>query len=303
MNGNLGKTLLIANPTSQNGKGEQAANQAAHFLFKMMGKDQLEVRRTEYPRHATEIAGKAGKFDTVIALGGDGLVHETVAGLMCIRKKARPALGVIPVGSGNDYARSLDLKTSLAESCELLLSATPRQVDLGCVNGEYYTETLSFGLDAAIALDTVQRRVRTGHTGTRLYMESGFDQLFHHMHLIPCTLSADDGPSRSVEFLSCAVQNGPFYGGGFKICPDAKLDDGILDICIAHGPFSKRTAVKLFVQAKSGKHVGKKRIEHFCCRKLKLHFDEVPPAQFDGEKIEAQDFEVCIEPEALRVLR
>ena len=238
----------------------------------------------------------------MLALGGDGVIHEVAGGLMRRPAARRPALGVIPVGSGNDYARTLGVSNKVDEACAQLLRAEARLADVGRVNGHWFVETLSFGLDAAIALDTMERRVRTGRTGTVLYMESGIDQLLHHLDLRRYRVSFDGGETVEAESVTFAVQIGPYYGGGFKICPDARIDDGLLDVCVAHPPVGAARALYIFLRAKGGKHVRFKQIELRRCRTLHLEFDEAPPAQMDGELIEGTSFDIAVEPAALNVL-
>lgn len=235
-----GSILLIANPAAQNGNGAAAAQRAVGLLRAQLGEDAVVLARTAGPRHASEIAERAEGCSTVIALGGDGVIHEVAGGLMRRPAARRPALGVIPVGSGNDYARTLGVSTKVDEACAQLLGAEARLADVGRVNGHWFVETLSFGLDAAIALDTMERRVRTGRTGTVLYMESGIDQLLHHLDLRRYRVSFDGGETVEAESVTFAVQIGPYYGGGFKICPDARIDDGLLDVCVAHPPSAQR---------------------------------------------------------------
>ena len=112
----LGKTLLIANPAAQNGEGAQAARTVVGLLKERLGEDSLEVSTTLYPYHAAEIAAGARGFKAVVALGGDGIIHETANGLMKIAAEERPAMGIVPVGSGNDFAQTLRMSTSWAPS-------------------------------------------------------------------------------------------------------------------------------------------------------------------------------------------
>lgn len=268
-----------------------------------LGTDAVTVARTAGPRHACALAKAADGADTVVALGGDGVIHEVVNGLMALPVAARPQLGVIPVGSGNDYARALGIPAQVGKACARLLHAKARPVDIGCVNGEFFAETLSFGLDAAIALDTMERRKRTGKSGTALYMASGFDQLFHHLDERAYRLQLDDGPVMQGASITFAVQMGPYYGGGFRICPDASLDDGLFDLCISNPPIGPVGAAAIFLRAKNGNHVSSPRMEFHQARKVRVEFDEVPPAQVDGERIEASVFEAEVMPAALRVLQ
>lgn len=298
----LGKILLIVNPAAQNGRGERAAEQAAALLREQLPEGALTVARTSGPRHATALVARAEGFDTVVALGGDGVIHEVANGLMERPATRRPTLGVLPVGSGNDYARTLGMASDLRHACAQLLAAEPRPADVGRVNGHWFVETLSFGLDAAIALDTVERRVRTGRTGTLLYMEAGFDQLLNHLDSFDYSLSIDGGEPVRGRSIVFAVQVGPYYGGGFKVCPQASIDRGAFSLCIAHPPVSRAKAAYIFLRAKSGRHTGFKPIEMLSAKSVRVEFDRQPPAQMDGERIEGCSFEASLEPAALRVL-
>lgn len=302
MNDVLGNTLLIANPVAQSGRGLAAAQRVWKQLSDTLG-DSVSLALTQSAKHAVDLAAGAGTFDTVVAIGGDGVIHEVSNGLMTLPDADRPQLGVVPVGSGNDYARTLGISFDPHAACEQLLEAKPTAVDVGLVNGSFFVETLSFGLDAAIALDTMERRKRTGRSGTTLYMASGLDQLAHHLDEHSYTVSFDGAEPTEGTSITFAVQLGPYYGGGFKICPDAALTDGKFDICIAHPPVGKMMAAMIFMLAKSGKH---RRFKHFEMRQastVRVEFVTAPPAQMDGERIEGSTFDVALIPRALRVLK
>ena len=299
----LSRVLLIGNPTAGNGAAAQVIDRAAEWLRARLGAGAVEVVRTAGPQHAVELARGAQGAGTVVALGGDGVVHEVASGLLARPADARPVLGVIPMGSGNDYARAIGVLGGLDAACDVVLGAEPRPTDAGRANGRFFVETLSFGLDAAIALDTVERRVRTGRTGTILYAQAGVDQLLHHLVDRPYRAVFDGEEPVQGRSITYAVQVGPYYGGGFRICPEAALDDGLLDVCISHPPLGVVRALGLFALAKGGAHVGFKQVELRRCETLHVEFDEAPPAQMDGERIEASTFDVELLPCALRVLR
>ena len=256
---------------------------------------------------------------------------------MLLPESARPTLGVVPVGSGNDYAQTLGMSTrSVDEAVRQLAGARPRPFDVGRCNGRHFVETLSFGLDAAIALDTVERRRITGKTGTALYLESGLDQLLHHrdVHRFTATLDAapaaeagrvgvGSGSGRAPECARAgkdaagakaetrtvdgpsylfAVQIGPTYGGGFRICPQARTDDGLLDLCVARPPLGALRAVLLFLLAKNAWHARFKQLEFYQTRALRLSFDGPLPVQMDGEPFQAQEYDIACVPHALNVL-
>ena len=301
------RVLLIANPASQNGRGADAAAEAEVLLREALPGTQVEVRPTAGPRHGRELAAGAAGLDVVVALGGDGIIHEVVNGLMTLPADARPALGVIPVGSGNDYAASLGVPTSIGRAIDCVLAGLTTVVDVGRVNGRYFVETLSFGLDAAIALDTVERRVRTGRTGTRLYLESAVDQLFRHLNIYDFTARLTGGDAAAARTVSAAayllaVQIGPTYGGRFRICPGAELDDGLLDLCYATPHLGPWKALAVLLAAKGGRHTGNRHIHLDRASRLVLDFAEEPPGQIDGERIEGTHFEIDCIPRALTVI-
>lgn len=303
-----GRIALIANPAAQNGRGAWAAVEAASLLRARVGDEGFQLLLTERPRHATALAASLDpSVGTVVALGGDGLISEVAAGLMERPVDERPALGVIPVGSGNDYAASLGVPTSIGRAIDCVLAGLTTVVDVGRVNGRYFVETLSFGLDAAIALDTVERRVRTGRTGTRLYLESAVDQLFRHLNIYDFTARLTGGDAAAARTVSAAayllaVQIGPTYGGRFRICPGAELDDGLLDLCYATPHLGPWKALAVLLAAKGGRHTGNRHIHLDRASRLVLDFAEEPPGQIDGERIEGTHFEIDCIPRALTVI-
>ncbi|MEB1813615.1 diacylglycerol/lipid kinase family protein [Adlercreutzia mucosicola] len=303
-----GRIALIANPAAQNGRGAWAAVEAASLLRARVGDEGFQLLLTERPRHATALAASLDpSVGTVVALGGDGLISEVAAGLMERPVDERPALGVIPVGSGNDYAASLGVPTSIGRAIDCVLVGRTAVVDVGRVNGRYFVETLSFGLDAAIALDTVERRVRTGRTGTRLYLESAVDQLFRHLSIYDFTARLTGGDAAAARTVSAAayllaVQIGPTYGGHFRICPGAELDDGLLDLCYATPHLGPWKALAVLLAAKGGRHTGNRHIHLDRASRLVLDFAEEPPGQIDGEKIEGTHFEIDCIPRSLTVI-
>lgn len=297
------KLLLIANPVAQNGLGHAAAVRAKALLASALGEGAVSLVLTEHAGQASELAERASGegFDFVVALGGDGVANEVANGLMRTSEATRPAFGLLPVGSGNDYARTLGMAKSI-ESAALQLIDTPfHALDVGRCNGRWFLETLSFGLDAAIALDTVDRRVRTGKTGTMLYLQAGIDQLLHHLDACRYEASFDGAPAETGSSYLFAVQIGRTYGGGFKICPDADPTDGMFDICIAHPPLSRAAATFIFLLAKEGRHTRFEKVEFRRARSLSIRFESPLAVQIDGEKLLGTHFDVSVAPRALRV--
>lgn len=301
----LGRTLLIANPAAHSGKGAAGADFARHFLGSYSTATRgYEVRLTKGPGDAVGIAAGAVGFDTVLALGGDGVIHEVVNGLMRLPESARPQLGVIPLGSGNDYARTLGMvKNDVEGAFAQLVRGTVRELEIGRVNGVHFMQTLSFGLDAAIALDTTDRRAaNTSQEGEALFITSGLKILSRARGGFPCTASFDDEKPVDLKTLIFAVQVGPTYGGGFRICPDADPGDGLLDVCYNVRKPLLPHLLALFGLARSGRHARSSVVSLRRIRHAVLDFAEEPPCQVDGERLQGTHFEIDVIPRALRVV-
>lgn len=315
----LGRALVIANPASHSGKGARDAAFAEHFFGAYRAATAgYEVRLTTAPGDAEQIARAAAAegFDSVIALGGDGVIHEAVNGLMSTGSSAdtRPQLGIVPVGSGNDYARTLDMpRNDAAAALARLVRGTVSTVEVGHVRSSapegataddaYFMQTLSFGLDAAIALDTTSRRAaQTKQEGEALFITSGIKILGTARRGFPCTASFDDEPATHVDDLVFAVQVGQTYGGGFRICPDADPADGLLDVCYNVARPSIPRILALFALARSGRHTGSRALELRRVHRVQLAFHQEPPAQADGEKLHGTSFDAHVVPAALRVI-
>lgn len=309
MENKLGRIGIIANPAAQSGEAAKAATRFYDAITKRLGPDSCDLALTQHPGHAIDLAAHAqNNYDTIIVIGGDGIVHEAVNGLMSVTEESRPTLGVVPLGSGNDYALTIGMPSEIKRALDCILASNTKKFDVGCANGEYFAETMSFGIDAAIALDTVERRKKTGKHGTRLYMESGLDQILHHLdkYEYKAKLDGVDGSDSSLELDSSAyifaIQIGPTYGGHFKVCPNADPTDGLFDICICHPPLNPITAAGVFMLAKSGKHTRFKNFEFHRARSLSIEFDKEPPCQADGEEVKGRKFDIDCIHQALTVI-
>ena len=324
------KTLIIANPEAHSGQAGAVAERLQRFLA-LYHHDAAayDLVYTERPRHAEELARDARNYATVMALGGDGVIHEVACGLMDHPAATRPALGIIPVGSGNDYARTLGITEDMRDDFSRLLTAEPTPMDVGRVRiydrpvtsgddaeGEacadsgaplactYFVETFSFGVDAAIALGTQQLRKTTPLTGDALYLASGFDVFGAHYRDYPARVSWDgDAPRELCPYLM-ALQIGPTYGSGFKVCPEADPADGLIDVCYACAPLMRVVTLPLFLRARNGSHVTSGHINLKRVRQVALDLAESDyPIQADGERIEGAHLVVDIIPHALTVLK
>lgn len=304
-NSPLGRTLLVANPAAHSGRGAEGAEFARRFLDSYRSAtDGYDVRLTSRGGEATSIAARATGYDTLVVLGGDGVIHEAVCGLMSLPRELRPRLAVLPLGSGNDYARTLGVtRNDVEASFAQIVRGTARTLDVGRVNGTYFAETLSFGLDAAIAIDTTSRRAAdTSQEGEALFVTSGLKILSQAKRGFACVARFDDEAPLSLAPHVFAFQIGPSYGGGFLICPDADPSDGLLDVCYNTRKPSLPRLMALFGLARSGRHVRSSVIRTRRVRHAELSFDAAPPCQVDGEPLEGTSFSIDLLPSALTVI-
>lgn len=302
----LGRALVIANPTANRGEGAEGAAFVQRFLDSYRGATTAHrLILTKTAGDAQGLAREAAGFDTVIALGGDGVIHEVVNGLMERDVSSRPQLGIIPMGSGNDYARTLgmainDPSGALAQ----LVRGHAAPLEVGRVNDVHFMETLSFGMDAAIALDTVRRRQEetTSQHGEGLFITSGIRIFSEGSSGWPCRARFDERPEITLPTVIFAVQVGPTYGGGFAVCPAADPSDGLLDVCYNVKIPSRPWLLALLGLARFGRHASSSCVNLLRFTHATIDFETQPPCQVDGERLCGTHFEVSVIPRALRVI-
>jgi len=318
----LGSTLVITNPAARGGRAALGEREVLEFLQKNPSSTtSYEAYETQVPGDAARIAATAQGRDTVLVVGGDGCVHDAVNGLMHIPEDLRPALGVVPTGTGNDFARSLGMTlNNTGAALRDIFQGAVRTVDLGVIDAEspmgptYFMETLSFGLDAAIALDASRRHnERAGRGDSNTFASSGLS-IFSEKHdgwPFMATLIAGIGGAAAEAAgemvngseMIFAVQVGPTYGGGFKIAPDAMPTDGLLDVCWSAPIPSTVKRLALFGLARFGHHKGSDSLEFRKVQRLEISFpEEEPPCQVDGEPLSGNTHIIECAPNALKVI-
>ncbi|MBX3141835.1 MAG: diacylglycerol kinase family lipid kinase [Trueperaceae bacterium] len=293
---------LVFNPAAGKGRAK-AALAAALALLDERGVP-YTLHTTRCAGHATELAAATPPGSVVVAIGGDGTVHEVAKGLLQAGTAGDPAggraLGVLPLGSGDDFAFSLGLaRDDLPGALERLLAAKPRLVDFGTVNGEPFFNAVGTGLDAEVA-----ERVKTSPSflrGLSGYLYSVLGALGHlrepHARVFVDGALVHDGPC-----LLVTSQNGPRSGGSFVFAPEARPDDGLLDVVIA-GKLGMLGALGLLPKVMRAKHLDHPAVKLVRGSQVRAEWAEARPAHADGELLPAAaTYEVVLHPRALRVL-
>lgn len=217
----MNRCKLIANPASGGGRTLKIVSAAVDALMRR-GAD-FDVELTTAPRHATEIALRAcTDFDTIVAVGGDGTIHEVAAGMLRCDKP----LGIIPAGSGNDLVKSLGIPVDVEQAVETLLAGRTRTIDTGTVNGRCFVNVVGIGFDAAV--NHTSHGLRWPSSGMARYLAALVKTLGTYD---PVRLKVEiDGMAAEQDLYLLTIGNGTTCGGGFRLTPRAKLDDGLLDV-------------------------------------------------------------------------
>ncbi len=216
------RTLIIINPVSG------TRNKA--FIEKLIERHINEeifdysIEFTVGPSHATDLAQAAANdgFDVVVAIGGDGTVNETAAGLI----NSNTALGIIPIGSGNGLGRHLQISTNPARALLALNESTPMKIDVCTANGVPFFNVAGVGYDAKIAHEFAKMDTR----GFGSYIYNVIRQWFRYKPR-KYKIKTEEGEFKRKALL-ISIANGSQFGNNAWIAPNARLDDGLMDVCI-----------------------------------------------------------------------
>jgi YegS/Rv2252/BmrU family lipid kinase len=279
--------LFIVNPQAKHGEG----GKASAILERLLTNIPHDIVETASPGHATEIAAGAGSYDVVVAVGGDGTVHEVLNGLMRLPAEGRPALGVLPTGSGNDTCRTYGIPFDLTEAAFVLAAGQRRRFDVGACNGIFFNNSFAAGLDAKVTAKAVEYKITKRRSGLWLYLTALLHVLFRDLGAFRLQVALDDAAPRDIDTLIVAVTNGPTYGGGFRITPDADARDGVFDVCMID-PLALHEALWRLPFVIAGKHT-KMGVVHMSRHSSVVIESPTPlPAQIDGEVLLEKRYDV-----------
>jgi len=291
------RMLLIVNPAANHGKGIKLLP----VIVRLLRNASFDVAITEQIGQAQTLASEASDFDVVVAVGGDGTVHEVLNGLMVIPEENRPALGILPTGSGNDTCRTLGIPRSLSAAALVLLGGRRRKFDLGRCNDIYFNNSFSVGLDAEVTAKAVELKAKTPLSGLILYLISLLYVLLRNLTSYRFSLSFDEQEPVLTNVLLLATTNGQTYGGGFAITPDSVPDDGLFDICMIKPLSLMQTLIRLpFVVV--GRHTRMQPVVMSRHTSVLVESDTRLPAQIDGEVFLDSRYAVSLIPLAVEYI-
>ena len=275
------EAVVIVNPTA----GRGIAGKQVPEIRRLLGEKaagwvwQYTQKRGDAEGMARQ-AAQAGA-PLIVAVGGDGTLHEVVNGVL----GSSSAVGLIPYGTGNDFARSLGLYGSLETACRTLTDGVVKRVDVGVIEGKgtegerHFLVLSGTGFDARTA-QTVNRGIR-GLSGPLAYVWGAILTL-RDFQPFALTLTLDHEPPRKTKAMFVSFANVETTGGGMKIAPGAHLDDGFLDVCLV-AEVSKLTLLYQLSQVFSGRHLLHPAVSLLRAQTLTVDAAPPQPLLIDGE--------------------
>jgi diacylglycerol kinase (ATP) len=293
----VARVVAIVNPAAGRARGVKLRVRAAEELKRLF--PDIVFLSTAAPGHAIELAREASDADLVIAIGGDGTVREVASGLVSatgpldsLNPRPLPLLAVVPVGSGNDFLKTVGVPTDVASACRIAREGNVRPVDVmrvemqdaGRTQIEHFINAAGFGFDAAtVAAARKYRHLR----GLPLYLFAVLDAV--RSYDCPVVRIRTPGFDNRQSVLLIAAANGRYYGGGMKVAPTAAPDDGLIDVCIGDG-MGRLSILNKLPRFVAGTHVKLKEVRMLRTPEMELEFSTPVMVQLDGDLLDPQPF-------------
>ena len=287
---------FIINPISGSKETQKEKRKLPKVIMQALDQNQWlpNITFTEYAGHAVELARQYARmgFDAVVAVGGDGTVNEVAQGL----RDSKTALGIIPLGSGNGFARHLNIPIRPQKALEMINHSEPINVDYGLANGKLFVSTCGTGFDALVADNFAGSNKR----GFMTYLENVLKEAFAYQpqtyHLV------GDGIDVTHKAFLITFANANQWGYEALIAPKASIQDGKMDIMLmsSHALLgSASLALRLFAGSIDDSHF----MDTIRAQEITLERETAGPFHIDGDPVDMdKDVHVKIVPDGLRVL-
>lgn len=299
---------IILNPTSGRGLAGKSISLIENHLHRY-GLD-FDLVLTERPWQAADLAEQAAMdgYEVVVAASGDGTANETLNGLMRAQLKGagKTAMGILAVGTGNDFAYGMGVPTELETGCRALAEDYRRRVDVGLVKGGDYPDGRYFGNGVGIGFDAaagfVAAKIRWMR-GLLLYLIAALETIFIYYKAPQVRIVYEDKELIQPS-LMVSIMNGRRMGGGFYFAPQGKPDDGQFDLCIAETA-SKGRIFQLIPYFLKGTQATQKEVKTGHARKVTVTaLEGTLPAHCDGETLcyEGKELTIQLLPQAIEFI-
>jgi YegS/Rv2252/BmrU family lipid kinase len=299
--GTDGTVRLIINPRAGRGRGRRYARRIRRHLERSGCAVRASFSRAPGDIETQTREASLAGFRHVVVVGGDGTVHEAVNGLLACDGQA--ALGLIPLGSGNDFAKAVGLPRRWGAACDIvaecIASGRTRSVDAGRCNDFYFANGVGIGLDAVVTQTSEKMKWLPGAVA---YPVALIAVLVRGIPAARARIECD-GVCRETDISMAVACNGAWIGGLFFIAPRARNDDGLLQVVVADA-LNRRQVLRLAPSVLKGTHEGIPEATFTDCRSLRIRLEPACPVEADGEirYRAASELDIRILPGRLRLL-
>jgi diacylglycerol kinase (ATP) len=270
------KYLIILNPSSQHGKTLELKDSLVSTL-KGLGLDFMLHVSSSLADIVETVKNNLDNYTNFISFGGDGTIH-CIANILVNTDKN---LGCIPMGSGNDIARNLNIPLEMEDACQVLKNCHIKRIDMGLINSKYYYLAVAgAGFDSVV--NDLANNTKFPIKGPAKYTYSVYKTLITYRS--KKFNVKYDGTQRTIDAMFLVVGNMASYGGGMKITPNADPEDGILDVCIIKR-MSKLHFIKIFTSVFKGEHISDEFVEYFRAENVEIDSEYNFSVFADGEYI------------------
>lgn len=289
------KTKLILNSYAGKKRLDKEIDTIKKTLFDQ--KLDFDLAFTQKPKDGIYLAKKAVEkgFNLIVAVGGDGTINEVVNGIIGFEEAI---LGVIPIGSGNDFAWMLGVcPKDIEKACKTLCHGTVKKLDVGMVNDRYFINGLGIGFDAQVARERLKYKGILG--GVSLYLYAVIKTLFKYKST-QSNIKLDD-KTININSLLIAIGGGKRCGGRFLLTPEAMLDDGLFDVCIIQ-QMGKLKALCSLPKTLKGTHTTMHEVNMYRAKQINVSLPVPLIAHVDGEIIEGTTYQIKLLHRKLKVI-
>ena len=297
------KSRLIVNPVSGADAAPDYLQAINERLREAVG--ELDIVMTVAAGDALNMAERSARegYERLFVAGGDGTLNEALNGVAKVEGAlARVTFGLIPLGTGNDFANALGLPEDVDEAIDILLEGRTLEADVGLLNDRHFVNVSAGGFIAEVS-DAVNPELKS-LTGKFAYLIGGAQVIMNYEHVdVRARVVTAGGEAVEIEegLEMFAVCNSRLVGGGRLIAPDAVINDGLLDVCLV-AEMPTLEFVGLLTSVSAGEHVEDERVDYFRAREIDLRFSRRIKVNTDGEVLEADACRYRVLPRAARFL-
>lgn len=284
---------IVANPSAGRGRGRKVAESVANVLRDR--NQDFELFLTEGPKHAVELAYQASrKHEIVAALGGDGTINEVLSGIWETESK----LAIIPGGTGNDYARGLDIPRDPLAALDLIQNGRAVKVDVVKETDRMFGVVSTIGFPSTVLVNVNAHR-DSWLKGSPVFLASVAKTIRElESYRVKITL---DHKEIDTKVVGVVLMNMPYGGGGLKFAPDARYNDGLISVVIIK-EVGKFELMRALPTVYFGKHVNHPKVEILQGKKVRIEAEQPLIKSFDGDLAGTMPLEAEIYPEKAEVI-